>query len=66
MCMTVSPSTRSRPLRRLRLRLERLRLDARMRELVGLLDVPHDVADAARARLERLARRERALTRLMD
>jgi hypothetical protein len=53
-----------RPLRALRLRLERARLAARIRELSGLLDVPHDVADAARARIARLDRRRRALMRL--
>jgi hypothetical protein len=54
----------ARPLRAIRLRLERARLAARIRELSGLLDVPHDVADAARARIARLDRRRRALIRL--
>lgn len=53
------------PLCRLRLRVERIRLARRIRELRGLMDVPHDIADAARARVERLARRERVLARLL-
>lgn len=54
-----------RPLRILRLRIERLRLARRIRELSGLTEVPHDIADGARQRIERLARRDRALARLM-
>lgn len=53
------------PLRALRLRLERARLARRIGELRGLVDVPHEVADAARARIARLARRGRALDRLI-
>ncbi len=63
------PDIRTRALRqtrRLRLFIERLRLAARIRELHGLLDVPHEVADRARARIDRLARRERALQRALD
>lgn len=55
----------ARRLRRLRLRVERLRLARRMRELSALLDVPHDIAEGARARIARLARRDRALARMI-
>ncbi len=61
------PGMRRRPgpVCRLRLRIERIRLARRIRELRGLLDVPHDIADAARARMERLSRRDRVLARLI-
>jgi hypothetical protein len=52
--------------RQLILRIERLRLARRIRELRGLLDVPHDIAEHAGARIERLARRDRALARMLD
>lgn len=52
-------------LRRLRLRVERARLARRIGELAGLLDVPHEVSDAARARIARLTHRTRALDRLI-
>lgn len=54
-----------RLLRGLRLRVERLRLARRIRELSDLTDVPHDIADGARARIDRLTRRDRALARLI-
>lgn len=54
-----------RPARRLGLLVERLRLATRIRELRGLLDVPHDVADGAQARIDRLTRRQRALERVL-
>jgi hypothetical protein len=53
------------PMRRLLLRLERARIDRTAATLGGLVDVPHDVADVARARLRRLDRRARTLDRLM-
>jgi hypothetical protein len=59
------PSHPLRLLRRMRLRIERLRLARRIRELSGLTDVPHDIADGARSRIEQLARRDRALARLI-
>ena len=55
-----------RRLRALRFRMERARLVTRISELRDLVDVPHDLAEAARARIDRLSRRERALSRLMD
>lgn len=60
-----TPNRRPDPLRGLRLRYERARLATRIRELCGLLDVPHDLAEEARARIERLARRARALDRII-
>lgn len=54
-----------RILRRLRLRLEGIRLRARMRGLAGLIDVPHEVADQAQARLSRLQRRAEAVARII-
>jgi hypothetical protein len=53
------------PWRRLRLRIERIRLARSICELSGLIDVQHDVAEAARERIARLARRDRALERLI-
>lgn len=50
---------------RLALRVEGLRLARRIRDLAELVDVPHDIADSARTRIARLARRRRALTRLI-
>ncbi len=56
----------TRRLRRLRLRIERTRLARRARELSGLLDVPHDIAEEARLQIARLSRRDRALARLIE
>lgn len=53
------------PFRNLRLRIEKARLAGSIAEMVGLIDIPHDIADGAQARLKRLARRERALVRLL-
>lgn len=60
------PKTRAaRFLRKIRLRLERARLTSRMRALAGLIDVPHDLAEQAQARLSRLQRRAQAVARLI-
>jgi hypothetical protein len=56
---------RSSPFRGFQLWIEKARLAGAIAELGGLIDIPHDIADCARARLERLARRERALVRLL-
>lgn len=56
---------RPRWIRRLRLRVGRLRLATRMRGLAGLTDVPHEVADAARARIARLQSRAAAVARII-
>jgi hypothetical protein len=58
-------SSLRRPLRRLRLRIERARLARRIGELRDLVDVPHDLAEVARAKVNRLVRRDRALGRLI-
>jgi hypothetical protein len=63
--MTALPRRLRRALRRLRLRAERTRLAARSRELGGLVDVPHDIAEAARERLDRLRRRAQAIDRIV-
>lgn len=63
---TPSPLGRlARSFRLLRLRLERARLTRRMRGLAGLLDVPHDVAAQAQARIARMRRRAQAVARIL-
>lgn len=61
----MTKTRRARPLRLLRLRLERIRLVRRMQGLSGLLDVPHEVACQAKARIVRLRRRVQAVARLL-
>ncbi len=50
---------------RLRLVIERARLAAGIREYSGVTDVPHDIGDRAREIVAHLARRQRALTRIL-
>jgi hypothetical protein len=54
-----------RRLRRFALQVERFRLAARMRALAGLIDVPHEVAAVAHARIARMQRRAAAVARII-
>jgi hypothetical protein len=56
---------RFRPLRRLLLRRERARIASCINELRGLVDIPHEIGEVAAARIARLARRLRAVERLL-
>lgn len=63
-----SPGLRVRRLtlrKRLMLRVERIRLAARIDELRDLVDIPHDIGEVARMRIDRLDRRQRAIERLL-
>lgn len=60
-----APWRRIRSLRRLLLQRERARIVSRISELRGLTDIPHEIGEAAGQRIARLARRMRAVERLL-